>query len=309
MAREFTQNIEIKMTPKEKKDTWESISLRTFLLEEKTLVRKPILSRLNYRGLLPAIKLQNTFFHKRKYAFGVIAGTLIVSGSISAFAQGALPGDLLYPVKTKVNEKLEVVLAITPEEKAETEAIQATKRLEEVEKLALKGKLTPVLVKEIGDDFDSHVRNFEKYLMQLENGSNFSSVAKIGTFFQTRIAVHIALLKKEGGNSTKTNSFDNAVLNTAEDTMDSHLTKTIEKKVLSAIVPTVIITKKAFLRISNHEQKEVVVYKNIRNQHIVPMNIDIKEVKNYIKMLRDDAKIPIQTNENVPTPLIATFVK
>ncbi len=69
---------------------------------------------------------------------------LIVGGGTGVIAENALPGDVLYPVKIHVNENIESTLAFTPKSNAEVAIKQATKRLEEVEKLkAAVGTTTP----------------------------------------------------------------------------------------------------------------------------------------------------------------------
>lgn len=284
----FTLYKDIQMTPKEKKAVWDKISASTFILINEP-VRKPILSRLYYGGLLPAIRIQNINFQRRKYAFSVFASTIIVSGSISAFAQGALPGDLLYPVKTNVNEKLIIVLAITPEDKAKTEAILATKRLEETEKLALEGKLNPTLLKQTNDAFANHVHNFEKYLTKLESKSKFVAIEKVGIFFQTRIAVHATVLKEIERN----NKID----------LPSN------KEVLSVITPTVIITKKASVKITPTLKEKIIDFKNINNQHFVPLDVDTKEAEVYLKELKANTGIDTSNIETIPTPLVPTAVQ
>ena len=84
-------------------------------------------------------------------ALFIIAGT----GTVSA-AQGALPGDLLYPIKVSVNEKMEVALAPTPAAKAEVQAKLAERRVEEAQTLASQGRLDKKTAETLTVDFDEH---------------------------------------------------------------------------------------------------------------------------------------------------------
>lgn len=293
------------MSKEEEKTLWERISVRTF----DAPVRKPILSRLYYGGLLPAIKIQNIHFQKKKYAFGAFASTIIISGSISAFAQAALPGDLLYLIKTNINEKLKVTLALTVEEKAEAEAILATKRLEETEALAIKGRLNPVIIKETSTAFKTHVDNFEKHLIELDKKAKFDSIKKIGVLFQTRIAVHTTILdeiESTIGNSTSSNIKN---LNSLGTTTNSFVVTDIKKEVLQSVIPTVLITKKAFVAtvpVPNEEKKD---YKKINNQHFVPLEIDSEEARNYLKKIQEEVGIDTTKIISIPTPLVPTVVQ
>ncbi len=274
------------MTDNEKDSLWEGISKQTFLKEENLVVRKPILSRLYYRGLLPAISQQSISFGKKKYALGLIGGTLIVTGGLSAFAEMALPGDLLYPVKTKVTEQVQVALLSTPEEKATAEAILATKRLEEIETLALTGKLDQLKAELAAEDFNSHVHKFEQHLDELQANKEFSVVTRIGIFFQTRIAVHAAVLKDMNLNNTITN----------KQTVGASLSAVVvplQKKVLEAMVPIAIVTEKA-LTITMPNVTKVATIKNTTTTEKQPvaLYIDTKEAKSYLQKLHEDVGTP-----------------
>lgn len=304
----FAELKKITMTQKEKEITWRNISMRTFEAFGIMSVRKPLLLRQYYGGLLPAIKSQSINFEKRKYTFGALASALIISGSISAFAQGALPGDLLYPVKTNVNEKLKIVLAFTPEEKAKTEAILATERLEEMESLIVKGKPNSALVKQAKTAFTAHVHNFEMHLSELERKSMFAAIKKSGVFFQTRIVVHTVVLNEmEVG--TKENISSNIDLTQVGTTTNSTLALEIKEEVLSAVIPTVIITKKALIAITPNKQLEVTEYRNVTNQHFVPMEINLLEAEHYLGKVQKELGMETKATATVPTPVVPTIVQ
>ena len=97
------------------------------------------------------------FFFAPRYlvASFVVLVVLVSSGTVSA-AQGALPGDLLYPVKVSINEKVEVALAPTPAAKAEVQARLADRRVEEAQTLAAQGRLDKKTAETLTVDFDEH---------------------------------------------------------------------------------------------------------------------------------------------------------
>ena len=74
---------------------------------------------------------------------------LIVIGygsSMTLAAEGALPGDILYPIKTRVNEPVaRLITATSPAAEATFETKLLEKRLEEVETLDTREKLDPEL--------------------------------------------------------------------------------------------------------------------------------------------------------------------
>ncbi|MDD5164933.1 MAG: DUF5667 domain-containing protein [Candidatus Pacebacteria bacterium] len=75
----------------------------------------------------------------------VLTSLLIVllAGGSSVFAsEGALPGDILYPIKIHVSEPLKVALATSLEAKQQVKVAQVEERLKEAETLAVQGRLT-----------------------------------------------------------------------------------------------------------------------------------------------------------------------
>jgi hypothetical protein len=204
----------LSMTESEKKSTWDGVLRRSsdfpdgispYANKESTWdgvlrresdfpVRIPVLSRLYYRGALPTLQKSISFSRKRKYALSILAGSLVLSGGISAFAQGALPGDLLYPVKIYVNEQVQSSLAFTPLGKVNVESALATERLLEVEKLAVQGKLNPAVEQKLGEAFTSHVQKFRKNLTDLEATNQVDASALATAYFTSRLAAHTIVL-------------------------------------------------------------------------------------------------------------------
>lgn len=80
---------------------------------------------------------------KRPVAALVIIALVGLGGATTYAAHGALPGDPLYPLKVKVIEPVQGLLAVTPEAKAAFQASIASERLAEAAQLAAKEKLTP----------------------------------------------------------------------------------------------------------------------------------------------------------------------
>lgn len=301
----FTQHKEIKMTPEEKKTAWEAISARAFSLTLDIPVRKPILSRLYFEELLPVLNRQTVFLRSKKYALGIITSTLIISGGVSAFAQGTLPGDFLYGVKTGINEKLQVAFAVTPQSKASVEAILATRRLEEVEGLALRGKLNSILELKINEAFNTHVRELDSHIAELESRSEFGEIAKVGVSFQTKIAVHAAVLKDIEVNSDFLSSTSTKI-NTIKNNPSMILS--LEQKVLSATIPTIIATKNALIKTSVSTSTKVEVYNNKNNKNNLVLYIDPKEAREYLIKLHQEIGTPSPILE-IPNPsVIPTFI-
>jgi len=94
-------------------------------------------------------------YHMRMALAGLLLFVFAGIGTVSA-AQGALPGDLLYPVKVSVNEKVEIALAPTPAAKVEVQVRLAERRIDEARELSVRGRLDDKTAKTLTDDFDEH---------------------------------------------------------------------------------------------------------------------------------------------------------
>lgn len=73
-----------------------------------------------------------------------LAVLLVISGAggVSLAAEGAVPGEVLYPVKIHVNETVRSVLTTRPDQKVAWEAERVERRIREAETLAARGELT-----------------------------------------------------------------------------------------------------------------------------------------------------------------------
>lgn len=98
----------------------------------------------------------------------IITFALLAGGGTSLAAQNAVPGELLYPIKIDVNEKVISALTIGDEAEASLHAKLAKERLEEAEDLAADGKLDAELALALGTDLKAHSDQAERLSAKLE---------------------------------------------------------------------------------------------------------------------------------------------
>jgi hypothetical protein len=99
------------------------------------------------------------FFASHRFLTALAALVLVVlaGGSTAVYAaQGALPGQPLYALKTKVLEPVEVALAPTSAAKARVETQIATRRVAEAQTLAAQGKLDATTTQELAASFNEY---------------------------------------------------------------------------------------------------------------------------------------------------------
>ena len=123
----------------------------TLLPQEKEAMRKEVVLFMYARpiktrfGMSFARRIQNLFFLRTKYPLSTVPAflsiLLVICGSAATFAaEKSLPGELLYAVKTDVNEPMRGLFSFSQEAKAEWHTRLVERRLEEAEKLIEKGK-------------------------------------------------------------------------------------------------------------------------------------------------------------------------
>ncbi len=145
MEKEFESIIKavknIKLSDAEKGEmrasVFENLSLR---VEQNDVVTNQKSNRLiEYYQII-----KNYYFMNNKYKLVpvmVMVLIVVLAGGTSAFAEKAVPGDLLYGVKVSVNEPIAGIFAVTKEEKVEWQERLVERRLVEAQKLVAQNNL------------------------------------------------------------------------------------------------------------------------------------------------------------------------
>ena len=97
-----------------------------------------------------------SFFMRPMPVLAGIMGLVLVGSSTSLAAQGALPGEFLYPVKVGVTEKIVEAIQFSPDAQAEYATELAERRLDEAVKLAERGSVTDDIEEELAERFTEH---------------------------------------------------------------------------------------------------------------------------------------------------------
>lgn len=146
----------------------------------------------------------------RTHAFVPLALALVVLvGSGTAYAaEGALPGDTLYPVKIYVNEEVVQAFAKSPVKKAEVHATLAERRVVEAQTLAAEGRLDATVTEALAINLENHVEVAEAEADKAdeeESGKGREVRAKLTATLETGGAI-LARLGKDSDTDTKKNS-------------------------------------------------------------------------------------------------------
>lgn len=177
MNNKFNKTIEqlksIKMTPEEKSKIL--LSLKS-TMEYNPVRSMPIKTIRQAHGMAPY------FFGMQfgKFATVMAVALIVVLGSgASGAAANSIPGDLLYPIKININEKLQLTLTKNPINKIKLEQKLLVTRLTEIQKLSNSKNLNEksVTIAERGLTRQTDILNDE--ILKLRNQKNDSLAIKI----------------------------------------------------------------------------------------------------------------------------------
>lgn len=118
-------------------------------------------------------------FKSKSMTAAIIAIMLVAGGGTSYAAEGAVPGDFLYTVKTEVNENVKSAFAISNEAEAKLQARLAEERLEEAEELAARGELTAEASADISSRVKAHTDEAHERIDLTEAKGDYESSAVV----------------------------------------------------------------------------------------------------------------------------------
>ena len=127
----------------------------------------------------------------------IIIAILIAGGAgVSFVADGALPGDSLYPIKVNINEEVRSAFALSAETQAEIEISRADRRIAEAEELAAEGRFDQNAKASVEEQFTAHVEAFERQLVRLEEREDLEAAAEITGHFEAMLRAHERILAR-----------------------------------------------------------------------------------------------------------------
>lgn len=162
--------------------------------DEKARMHRVVTSYMRFKPIRGAqAGVRATTFMWVAYLHRPIALALILvlasSGTITYAAEGALPGDALYAIKTNVNESVRVALATNAEAKAEVRIELAERRIEEAVTLAAEGRLDENTQNDLAAAFESHAESAAEEIEAIEVDDS-SAATELSSRFETKLAAH-----------------------------------------------------------------------------------------------------------------------
>ena len=149
----------------------------------------PLVIRMWERFATPAYSFR---YHPAAFAFALV---LCVGVGTSYAAEGALPGDTLYPVKIHVNESVQGALAVSDESKARWNAARVVRRLEEAEVLAAEGRLSASASADIDSELQNSGKEFDDSVEAIaQNEDGATALVDVQSNFEAALDAHVEVL-------------------------------------------------------------------------------------------------------------------
>jgi hypothetical protein len=124
----------------------------------------------------------------------IVASTLFLGVGTSFAAESTVPGDVLYPMKVHVNEKVQEMSALTPKAQVKVQARIAERRLEEVEKLARENRLSTTTAESLEAEFEKHADRSRKEIEKIAEKNGEDEAEKARSNIETNFSEHQKIL-------------------------------------------------------------------------------------------------------------------
>lgn len=115
---------------------------------------------------------------------------IFLAGSVAVGADYSLPGDVLYPIKTEVNERVMSAVALSDKADAKVQAHLAARRVQEAEDLDAEGKLDAETAANLNAAFGMHIKLAQEHLAELKASGDEEAYAEAFTEFKALATSH-----------------------------------------------------------------------------------------------------------------------
>ncbi|HSM24051.1 MAG TPA: DUF5667 domain-containing protein, partial [Anaerolineaceae bacterium] len=137
-------------------------SLKTNFMNDARMIQSTFLTSSPKRTWWNHLFQKKETFSMKLITVFTILGLLLGGGITAVAAQDSLPGDILYPIKTLV-EDIEIGLATKPETQFQIASNHANKRFSEIQELIEQGELPP---EPLFYSWQSHLETALRYALQ-----------------------------------------------------------------------------------------------------------------------------------------------
>lgn len=198
-----------------------------------------------HMAAMPAPKRTVPFLaHGFRFAFALLLIVAVGGGAASA-AENALPGSILYPLKTQITEPVRAAFAFAPEARADFAVERANRRLEEYAQVSDAGSADEETTASLAAALANHVDEATDAIRDLATAGDAIEALDATSDLHSILEAHASVLDQitEDGTSTPQaaadvgEALDNALADTSElsDTLEGVVASTGADDVASAL--------------------------------------------------------------------------
>lgn len=219
------------------KDIQTHMAHATLLPEEKELVRQNILNRMRSSYITQSVFASGYFWQSLRFTAAGFAAIVLVATGVSYAAENALPGDVLYPIKVEVIERVRTWVALSQEAEAEWSIARTTRRLEELERLVAAGELNDMLGEEIVIRLEQNTEEASKAIVSLKK-DQMSVAADTSSRLESSLRVHERMLVQVAEERADMSSQIHIILDMVRKKTESvsEIRQEIEKEISDTVV-------------------------------------------------------------------------
>lgn len=159
---------------------------------------------------LPAVakKQSRAFLYGYRSVVALLLIVLMGSGAASA-AEGSLPGNVLYPIKTRITEPVRAALSLSPQARSQFEIERANRRLSEYAHLATESESIEAN-EELVHSLQKHVQDAKDAIEDLSKNGEESDALTAATDLHAMLSAHAHVIDQIQTEETK-DSFEQAL--------------------------------------------------------------------------------------------------
>ncbi len=161
--------------------------------EEKFDMLQNLRAHMNTQPVPSPIFVSPLFKHV--FAYSLLGAVLITTGATSFAAEDALPGDILYGIKTSLNENIIQAIALSDTAKARAEINLIDRRMEELSKMAIEDTETPEKIDIVLEKITAHKIDFDEHLVEVAKEEPSERTIEMKAELEAVIETHLEILE------------------------------------------------------------------------------------------------------------------
>lgn len=207
------------------------------------------------------VGLFNSLLTNKTMTGTIVAAAMVLFGGGTSFAaEGSLPGDTLYPVKTNVNEEVVSMVKVSNKSQAKWDIRRSERRLEEIEDLAADGEIGEEAKEEVQTRLKSHIKEVKDRVKKMEEGGDTESSYEVASGLETSLKAHQNILEKMHAKveaESKLEAEESKAGKKSQSNESEEEEKSEEKRGLGSIISTLALESKSASEIKSKIQEKI----------------------------------------------------